>query len=306
PEPEPEPELVAEPEAQAIPPELTFDDLPGDDDTIEEYIEQPVFEDEGSEIDLDAEWPDQGIDEASLAEGAEIDEPQPVAEAVPEPKPEPKPKPKPEPRRIPEPEPPKAPKQGSERPKVRASDVLPPPDKAAKLFEYLRGLSDELPAEKRREFDASGLKDKMDGLIDKLREAADRESAPPPVVPREPGVGLLAAGEARRRAMDPRRAPTGRRKSDRRERVDRRGGADRRSSDDRRNNNDRRGQADRRSNDRRTPPPKMEIEGKIDDSVAPVTRAPDGTPIEIAGIRVSPRLARLIEIIRREKLDGRK
>jgi hypothetical protein len=167
-------------------------------------------------------------------------------------------------------------------------------EKAAKLFEYLKGLSSELPAEKQDEFEESGLRDKIDSLISSLKEAEASTAKAP--------QGLLGLAQ-QRRPYDPRRSPEGRRSGDdRRRSTDRRGNNERRIREERRSGRDRRDE----DNDRRTPPPTMDdIPEKIPPEVAPVRMGPDGKPLEIAGMQVSPKLARLIEIIRREKADGR-
>ena len=189
-----------------------------------------------------------------------------------------------------------APALGMPSPK-RAGSLLGEP--AARLLEYLRDLSGDLPEDKREEFAASGLKEKMEGLIERLKSDLGAIKAPPP-------IGLLAAaGEAKRR-FDPRRSPEGRRSGRERRAVpDRRDGPDRRSWVERRYTDDRRAGEDRRVEDRRSPPPVFDLPPTIPPSVASVKAAPDGTPTEIAGMAVSPRLARLIAIIRREKADGR-
>jgi hypothetical protein len=68
---------------------------------------------------------------------------------------------------------------------------------------------------------------------------------------------------------------------------------------------ERRGKADRRSDERRGPVPVIDLSEPISKEAAPVVVAADGTPTEIAGIAISPRMAKLIQIIRREKNDGR-
>jgi tetratricopeptide (TPR) repeat protein len=170
----------------------------------------------------------------------------------------------------------------------------------ARLLEYLKGLLGDLSEDKREEFETSGLKERMEGLIERLKSGPESHTG---VVP--PPVGLLASGEAKRRS-DPRRSPDGRRSGqERRTESDRRDGPDRRSWVERRFVEERRAGCDRREGDRRVPPPALDLPATIPPEAVPVKMSPDGTPTEIAGISVSPRLARLIEIMRREKDNGR-
>lgn len=187
-------------------------------------------------------------------------------------------------------------------------------ERAAKLFEYLKGLSEELPEEKRNEFEESGLREKLDGLIGKLAPEAEEEGgaeagpetagqgAAGPVSEGGPS-GLLATAAAAR-PHDPRRAPEGRRSGRERRapQSNRRSGEpDRRRLGDRRQADDRRAELDRRSE-----PPKLELPESIPPEAAPVRTSPEGRPLEIAGLPVSPRIARLIEIMRREKENAGK
>ncbi len=191
----------------------------------------------------------------------------------------------------------------------------------------MKGLADELPPEAKEAFDVDGLKEKIDDLIGKIKKEAELATEPPPPPPpaRESGFGLLSAGEAWRssaesrrqpgespaapdapvRALDPRRGPEGRRsRSERRAPADRRSLADRRGKAERRESDDRRDSSDRRSGERREPVPEIDLSEPIDPRAATVKLAPDGTPTEVAGLPISPRMAKLIQIIRREKDDN--
>ncbi len=174
----------------------------------------------------------------------------------------------------------------------------------ARLLEYLKGLADQLPPEKKEEFDVSGFKSKIDDLIGKIKQEAERSREPPPVIPRESGFGLLSAGQALR-AADPRRAAEGRRSLQERRAVpERRDEKDRRKVMERRTTGERREKNDRRGGERREPVPEIDLSEPIPKEAAPVTKAPDGTPTEIAGIAISPRMARLIQMMKRGKKNG--
>jgi hypothetical protein len=162
----------------------------------------------------------------------------------------------------------------------------------ARLLEYLKGLADELPPEKKEEFDVLGLKEKLDDLIGKIKGEAERSKEPPPVLQRESGYGLLSSGESLR-VSDPRRSALGRRSGTERRR------------DERRKSNERRDSAGRRAGERRGPVPEIKLGERIRREAAPVKVAPDGTPTEIAGIAISPRMAKLIQLMRQEKKNGR-
>jgi len=77
--------------------------------------------------------------------------------------------------------------------------------------------------------------------------------------------------------------------------------ADRRGNGDRRVFGDRRDSVDRRSGERRGPVPEIDLSRSVAPCAATVKLAPDGTPTEVAGLAISPRMAQLIRIIRREK-----
>ena len=62
--------------------------------------------------------------------------------------------------------------------------------------------------------------------------------------------------------------------------------------------------ANRRSDERRGPVPEIDLSEPIPPDAAPVKVAADGTPTEVAGMIISPRMAKLIEIMRREKGDA--
>ena len=67
---------------------------------------------------------------------------------------------------------------------------------------------------------------------------------------------------------------------------------------------ERRGSGNRRAAERRGPVPEIDLKKPIPEGAAPLKLAPDGTPTEIAGISISPKMARLIQIMRREKEHG--
>ena len=174
-----------------------------------------------------------------------------------------------------------------------------------RLLEYLKGLADQLPPDKKVEFDVLGLKAKIDDLIGKINREAERDQKPPPVLRRERGFGLLSSGEALR-GLDPRRSALGRRTVvDRRTDEDRRAERARRKVDERRNSDERRARESRRASERRGPIPEVHFGAHIPKDTAPVTVASDGTPTEIAGMVISSRMAKLIQIMRREKNNGR-
>ena len=56
--------------------------------------------------------------------------------------------------------------------------------------------------------------------------------------------------------------------------------------------------------DRRDPPPLLELPPELPPEAAPVTFAEDGKPIEIAGVRISERMAKFLEILKRGKDRG--
>jgi hypothetical protein len=173
---------------------------------------------------------------------------------------------------------------------------------AARLFEYLKSLLNTLPKDKREEFAASGLKDRLDGIIGKLKpmlaaaspghdESEGLLAAGNKLRSEEPGAATGGAGKTRK--VDPRRSADGRRSR-----------GDRRSMDDRRMRSTRREESDRRAGERRTPPPVVELPSNIPPTAAEVVLGADGKPIEIAGLPISRRMAKLIEIIRKEKKHG--
>jgi hypothetical protein len=51
--------------------------------------------------------------------------------------------------------------------------------------------------------------------------------------------------------------------------------------------------------------PEIDLSEPIPPDAAEVKVAPDGTPTEVAGITISPRVAKLIQIMRREKDNAR-
>jgi hypothetical protein len=176
-------------------------------------------------------------------------------------------------------------------------------DKSRRLFEYLKGLSSGLPPDKREEFEASGVRDKLEGLIDKLAHPENLVKA------FSPARGLRERAEEARsrpyvppppRPVDPRRERPTRRMAERRAESDRRDGeSDRRMIIDRRSSEDRRSQLDRRE-----PEPIIDLPPAIPSDAVLLTLSEEGKPIEIAGIRVSAKLARLLEILKAEKYHG--
>ncbi|MEI6876760.1 MAG: hypothetical protein WCL50_16715, partial [Spirochaetota bacterium] len=184
---------------------------------------------------------------------------------------------------------------------------LPLSERALKLFEYLKGLSAVLPEEQREEFESSGVKDKLDGLIENLTEETVAHGAP------ELPQGLRAKGDAARaragaasKLMQLRPADPRREKSTRRSGGDRRNFVERREPDrDRREKAERRAADERRDPaDRRFPPPKIELPSEVVRGIAHLKYGDDGAPFEVAGIRISPKLARLLEIVRKGKDRG--
>jgi len=174
-----------------------------------------------------------------------------------------------------------------------------------RLLEYLKGLADELPPEKRDEFDVLGLKNKIDDLIGKINQEAERSREPPPTPPRERGFGLLSSGLALRDS-DPRRSAEGRRAgTERRDDDNRRAELERRKAIERRASDERREGSNRRGGERRGPVPEIDLSKPIPKDAAPLKVGPDGNPTEIAGMVISPRMARLIKMMRQEKIDGR-
>ena len=175
------------------------------------------------------------------------------------------------------------------------------------LLEYLKDLLEVLPSDMRGEFEISGVKERLDHLIDQLEKA--REGIP--VEDRH--EGLMARAEELRlhprapsspqplRPLDPRRSQVGRRKE-----SDRRTIQERRHEDkDRSDVQQRRLESDRRlPTDRRSPPPAIEFPAHLPKDAAFLRLDDKGNPVEIAGIKVSAKLARLIEILRKERGRG--
>ena len=176
-------------------------------------------------------------------------------------------------------------------------------DKALRLFEYLKGLSAGLPADKREEFEASGVKEKLEHLIDELSHPESLPGLEPQ------GHGLRELAEAARarpyvppppRPVDPRRNVSTRRTADRRGNPDRRSGIlERRLALERRSQEDRRASVDRRE-----PEPRIELPPEIPPEAVSLTLSAEGKPLEIAGLRVSPKLARLLDLLKAEKYRG--
>jgi len=284
PEPEPEPEAEAEAVPEAEPePEATAEEAAelGEELQFEESEEELGTEDAPEYIAdplSDGEPPEDALGDLPLPptfEEESLPEPGPEETSTAEPEPEPAPS------------------------ETQAEEPLLG-EPTARLLEYLKGLADELPPEAKEAFDVAGLKDKIDDLIGKIKTESERaaEAAAPRI--HENGFGLLSAGEALRKASDPRRSAQGRRSG-----SERRTPRDRREKHDRRNVGERRGlRPDRRSGERRGPVPAIDLSEPIDAEAATVKLAADGTPTEIAGLTISPRMARLIEIMKREKRNA--
>ncbi|HTX72094.1 MAG TPA: hypothetical protein VMC79_04645, partial [Rectinemataceae bacterium] len=264
-----------------------------EEDELPEYIEEPALGDATLEEEPEDIWAEepQGAEAPEIPEGAET-----------------------EPADLPADRTPDSAEAGSSSPDRNATaaagaqpdgqgseeePLLGPP--TARLLEYLKSLSDQLPPEKREEFHSSGLDDKIDGLIKELEnEEAPEEELEPSLLARGAQKRSGGTEAAPRRKADPRRSPLGRRGG-----AERRHSTERRQSErrqaDRRTTPERRAGAERRDGDRRVPPPVVDIAGPIPAESVSVKVSPSGMPTEIAGIPVSPRLARLIEIARREK-----
>jgi len=294
-EAEPEPEDTAPSESERSPAE----------EEAPEYIEEPALDGdaedgiESGSMDDDlefAEVPEDIWGDGKTEEAPRFDEAAPVAEG-PSPSEE-------ESERHPEPSRENPAQRGAEQPsagagKGRAEEEPLLGEPTARLLEYLKGLADELPPGKKEEFDVEGLKTKIDDLIGKIKREAERSREPPPVLTRESGFGLLSAGQALR-AADPRRSAEGRRSL-----AERRAENDRREREERRKRGERRESVDRREGERRGPVPSIDLSIPISKDAAPVTVAADGTPTAIAGVSISPRMAKLIQIMRREKDNAR-
>ncbi|HOX18999.1 MAG TPA: hypothetical protein PKW82_11120 [Spirochaetales bacterium] len=163
-------------------------------------------------------------------------------------------------------------------------------EKTAELLAYLRGLAGELPPEKKAAFDQSGLGRRIDGLITAmLHEDAEPYLAPPPEAPKRRAADRVAAEAPRRRADDRAVAePPRRRESDRTLPETPSG---------------------RRWSDRLPPelaterPPRGRRAADLAPQQAPADEAEAPT---VLGIPVSLKMAKLIEIMKREKNDGRR
>jgi hypothetical protein len=166
----------------------------------------------------------------------------------------------------------------------------------AKLLAYLKSLSEELPPAKKEEFTASGLRDKIDELIGKLSAASLAERGMTEALTADEGGSDSGGG----RIADPRRAADRRHPGEDRRWLRERRSGERRSGLDRRVEGSRR-EGDRRGGERRTSAPTIDLSESITPESASVKRAPDGTPTEIAGFKISPRLAKFIGIIKRSK-----
>jgi hypothetical protein len=147
--PEPEAEVEPEPEAETT---NTGEDIPADDVITEEEEENP--------------W--EGVEKPDLAEDEPLDD-EPEKGAEPAPRNEKKPKPE-----TPSP---------AERPQeVKPPEEKPPIDpfgeEAAKLYAYLKDLSQSLPPAKKEAMDKSGVSARLDAIIDRVSKPQHE-----PVVP---------------------------------------------------------------------------------------------------------------------------
>ncbi len=156
------------------------------------------------------------------------------------------------------------------------------------MLAYLRGLAGELPPEKKAAFDESGLGRRIDGLITAmLHEDAEPFLAPPPEAPRRRAADRVAAEAPRRRADDrAAAAPPRRRESDRALPETPSG---------------------RRWSDRLPPEPATERPPRgrrAADLATPQAPAAEAETPTVLGIPVSLKMAKLIEIMKREKNDA--
>jgi len=289
-----EPEYIAEPELGE---EAEAESLEGpiEDEAVDaEPLEDQPLEDESrvlEALELEDEPEDIWSEDSTEKVALPVEEPPQIEESPPQ---------QAEPGPVEAAEPAAEPSQEGERPQ---ESLIGEP--AVRLLEYLKGLADELPPNKQEEFDVPALKLKIDDLIGKLKKESERSKEPPPILPRERGVGLLASGGALRDS-DPRRSGLGRRAGiERREAEKRRDRVERRKEEDRRNQNDLGISVDRRLGERRGPVPAIDLSEPISREAAEMKLGADGNPTEIAGLTISPRMAKLIQIMRREKNDAR-
>jgi hypothetical protein len=215
-----------------------------DEEESLEYIDEPEFDDG---LDLE-ELPDENLpaepDSVDAPDDVTLEEEDEFPEARPEPELEPEPEAMPDKPVIPEPEPEPEPTP-AEHPRRRATDreeelesgkeaIDPLGEEAAKLYRYLKDLSQALPEDKREAMEKSGVSAKLDAIIDRVTQ-------PPDTV--EPAVNVEPPAQGPRMPAKPASKP---------------------------------------KPDRKT------------------------IPTEILGVPVSPRLAKLIEFMRREKNNAGK
>jgi hypothetical protein len=94
-------------------------------------------------------------------------EPELVVEDEPVAEPEPAAEPKPDPQATPKPEPkPKA----EPKPAPGKSHIDPFGEEAARLYVYLKDLTQSLPQDKREAMEKSGVSSKLDAIIDRVRK----------------------------------------------------------------------------------------------------------------------------------------
>ena len=194
-----------------------------------------------------------------------------------------------------------------------------PGEEIADLLSYLRDLTESLPEDKRRELEESGVTLKMDEIIQALGDGDLESKDETTRLAAEDKLGKAAAAlestmpgassllrdaqnradrraEDRRTGEDRRAAPT-----ERRAWMDRRDGGDRRLDARRR-------QPDRRLDERAAVPVSGEpgSGAGVPEAEGSVVFDPQGRPTEVCGVPISSKLAKLFDIMRREKGHGRK
>ncbi|OHD19157.1 MAG: hypothetical protein A2Y38_06230 [Spirochaetes bacterium GWB1_59_5] len=105
------------------------------------------------------------------------------------PKPEPLTEKRSEPRETPELPPPLIP----EEPKKLEEAIDPFGEEAARLYQYLKNLTQSLPPEKREAMDKSGVSSKLDSIIERVTKPATGPSLPTEIqgVPISPRLAKL-------------------------------------------------------------------------------------------------------------------
>jgi len=214
-----------------------------DEDESLEYIDEPEFDDnpdpeELPDEDLPAEPENtDALDDVTLEEEDEFpgDEPAPELDLEPEEKPNGPaiPVPEPEPRSEPTPE--KHPRRRAtdreEEPESGRDAIDPLGEEAARLYRYLKDLSQALPEDKREAMEQSGVSAKLDAIIDRVAQTPVATTQATQATQADPGPASSPSAKA-------------------------------------------------------NPKPRQEKKA---------------IPTEILGVPVSPRLAKLIEFMRREK-----